>query len=308
MAVVDLIRDNLHVDLDNPVSVLYISVVAWLCLHVLQLVYAIGASFVLPKSVSRAQRVEDCSTARHFGFRAASASHHLFVGPVASIIVCSNEHVRALCAAVPDIVRSFPEPSQAAVAAATALVVEPVPNNLARAIVPITLGYMIYDLACVKLWTPKNQGDPLLWLHHLISMVVWPLALVYRYCDVWLLLFCAYEVSTGPLTMNAIISSAGMKKSALYALNGTVFTFTFFVVRICTIPLTMYALWFAPPWAVAADHVPAIARHLSRTIVIPMLLNVFWWPKIASGYAGAVRGAFAKPASKKAPQQRPKKD
>merc|ERR1712003_457111 len=86
-------------------------------------------------------------------------------------------------------------------------------------------------------------------MHHVFSLGVWPCTIFYNYCARYVVVLLAYEVSSIFLTVNWMLSNAGMKTTSAYKVSGLLFTATFVLIRMAGALPQLFALWYAPPWS-----------------------------------------------------------
>jgi len=245
-----------------------------------------------------AEGAEPLLSPENLAFKLTNCLHHVCVGLLAGAGAWDGWGAFATALLARD--------AAAARDAALALLLEPSAN--AQRLVPVTMSYFVFDLVHFHLWSASSKRDGGLMLcHHALSLVLWPVALVYGFAHQWLLLYVAYELSSAALVANWIIAQTGHKASKAYLASGTVFTATFLLVRCGALPFSLAALWLAPPWlaetAAKVAALPPAVRWSSAGLVLPHLLTFVWAPKVVKGYAKAVfparRGIGKKAAEEK---------
>jgi hypothetical protein len=92
---------------------------------------------------------------------------------------------------------------------------------------PITLGYFIFDLLLLPFW----EGTPVQWLpmilHHALSLMTWPLAVVEPACQYFVLVCISMEASTPFVQARWFIRQHTAKDGLLYYANGLMMTAAF---------------------------------------------------------------------------------
>lgn len=156
-------------------------------------------------------------------------------------------------------------------------------------LVPITIGYMAADLVFYPCWmVSKSKADNyLMILHHLGSMVVWPLCVLHNICTRYVLLLMFTEVSSIFLTLKFVLEQTE-RKGTLFKFNGLVFSFSFVGSRLILALPQLMAIWRAPPWDLAtwrvlAPELPDWSRFFALALIIPHIMNLFWGVKVVQG-------------------------
>jgi len=175
------------------------------------------------------------------------------------------------------------------------------PSYAAQVLAPITIGYMIADLALLRNWSLSakgGQGENILMLvHHSFSMITWPHTIWFDFCTRYVLFLVSYELSSIFLTVNWMLSTAGRKQHPVYFASGLLFTGTFVLTRMLGAVPQLLALWHAPPWSKATEGVPAYVWMGSVTLLLPHAMNFFWGVKVVRGFASVAAGALGRRAS-----------
>lgn len=184
------------------------------------------------------------------------------------------------------------------------LVVYPEPGTESAALlVPFTVAYMTADLLLFPFWA-KDSETPLFVFHHLFSMYFWSEGLRYDCGQRYALYLIGNELTGGFLVFRWMLSQAGMKSSMLYAVNGTIFTLAFIVVRVVPIPaiIRSTAMYFPlrEPWKIdpPSIYIRCLQVCGCLAIYLPLLLNAYWASKVIKGYAQAARSFCGKSKKK----------
>jgi len=158
------------------------------------------------------------------------------------------------------------------------------------ALAPVTVGYMAADVLLISQWNMKaaksNTESMLMVVHHLLSVVCWPVAIVLDFCSRYVLILLSYEFSSIFLAVNWLLSTAGYKKGPAYLVSGFLFTIFFILVRLIGALPQLRAMWLAPPWLASSANYPGIYSWMtcaSMALVVPHVLNFFWGYKVITG-------------------------
>mmetsp|Transcript_33014 Transcript_33014/g.60517 ORF Transcript_33014/g.60517 Transcript_33014/m.60517 type:complete len:300 (+) Transcript_33014:96-995(+) len=231
--------------------------------------------------------------------------HHCIISPLALLAIAEDENLR-------DAIACFGCESSAMGLIAD---LKRGPLKAAQALVPVTMGYMVADLILLPWWNLSSSNaleNCLMVLHHVISLNVWQMTMVFNYCQRYVLILLSYEFTSIFLTLMWILSTSGLKSSIYYKLIGLLFTASFVIVRMAAALPQLRAMWYITPWlkrwadhfcpGVIPDQFPAVLFHVgTATLVIPHLLNLFWGVKVVKGFVGVIVGG-KKPKSEKAKQ------
>ncbi|CAE8636442.1 unnamed protein product, partial [Polarella glacialis] len=176
----------------------------------------------------------------------------------------------------------------------------------AEALVPVTLGFMIADLALMSQWSlcggKKGVGDFLMFLHHIGALIGWPPAVVPDLCTRYILVLLAFEISSVFLTINWFLSTAGLKSSRAYIVTGLIFTASFVLVRLLAAVPLVVALFTANPLGFTGEtglphpHIFLILANIG--LLFPHGLNFIWGYKVIQGCAAVVFASKASEAKK----------
>ncbi|GAB5369015.1 hypothetical protein AAMO2058_001368700 [Amorphochlora amoebiformis] len=154
------------------------------------------------------------------------------------------------------------------------------------ALLPLTLGYMIFDL--IEL-IRCGQVNMLIGVHHVTALLLWPILLHYGTGEMWILYFLSTEL-TGPFNViRKMLSEINVKESKVYLINGILFTVLFVAWRMVPIPWLCNALIQAHPFN--PSYVPESysitqlfwARVAAVFSVVPLLFNMYWGLLVVRG-------------------------
>lgn len=236
---------------------------------------------------------------RTWALKCAMLVHHVLVGPLALVAALQDAAIVGAYECFGCEAEAWNLLSEVGSTAAPASV---------QALMPITAGYMVADLVLLPSWSLTAGSmieNALMVLHHVISLLVWPLTLFHNYCARYVLILLVYEVTSIFLTINWLLSNSGKKKSIIYKVNGLLFTLSFVVVRMLGALPQLRSLWEAPPWSPDAvqkrSDVSSLATYqlLSLyTLIIPHMLNLFWGVKVVKGFVAVALQKDSKDANK----------
>lgn len=171
------------------------------------------------------------------------------------------------------------------------------PSKAAEFLVPITCGYMIADLLLLPQWNLSGKAGwteaMLMIVHHAGSLAGWPVAVIWDFCARYVIFLLFYEISGIFLTLNWMLTTAGMKASRWYLISGGIFTFSFMLVRVLGALPQLVAFWQVPPWQNWMAPVPQWALPWSRILLIPHALNFFWGYKVLVGFLAVISKSSA---------------
>merc|ERR1712183_952381 len=179
----------------------------------------------------------------------------------------------------------------------------PTPSMAARALVPVTLGYFMGDLALLSQWslTKSNAIENCLMLfHHVASLIVWPAAVYFDWVSRYVLVMLTYEFTSFFLVVIWMLSAAELKKSLMYKLSGLIFTVSFVLLRMVGAIPQLIALWHATPWSREVEFsaepggIHGLCWIYSLSIIAPHILNLFWGVKVVKGFIGVLLGEKSK--------------
>ncbi len=150
----------------------------------------------------------------------------------------------------------------------------------------LTCGYFIAD-SVLMLMYPKStkkelggaSGYAMMWMHHVLSLLIWPYSLMYRCGTIFVAYFLLTEVTN--IGQNLFLMANRGKIVPCEMQIGVAWALSFFAVRIIPVPLLLrayYSLFFAQSCGLTAfELVVGIT-----TLPIPICLNLFWFYKIIS--------------------------
>lgn len=152
-----------------------------------------------------------------------------------------------------------------------------------------TCGYFMYDFI-LMIYEPMVSSPGML-VHHIGSLLVWPIAVAEDQLVFFVLIFIAYEVSTPMLHYRWILLNTGRKSSKLYVPNGLLLLVTFYIARVLSAPPLLCAMHLSRD-ALLTMH--PVHQVLSLAILVPIVLNLVWFEKLWGGAMKAIRGMQAK--------------
>lgn len=170
------------------------------------------------------------------------------------------------------------------------------PSAAASALVPITMGYMVLDLALFNYWDISGKGDRQMAMlmvgHHVLSLISWPFGLIFDFCSRYVLILVVYEVSSIFLVVKWFLTTDDKKKSTMFMVNGALFTSSFLLIRVIGALPQLRALYLAPPWTVSAAGYQLLwwMPIGSTWVILPHLLNFHWGYKVFMGSLALLRG------------------
>lgn len=143
-------------------------------------------------------------------------------------------------------------------------------------------------------------------LHHVLSLLTWPVGLVEPACHPYLLLCVSMEASSPFVQLRWFISQHHGKETLLYKLNGALMTLGFFgeclpvatqtgptrshtlstashapriavaACRIVVLPYYLWAIFVSAPHSEASG-LPLHVRRAASILFLPNVLNAFWF-------------------------------
>lgn len=139
-------------------------------------------------------------------------------------------------------------------------------------LVTMCVGYFTWDLYNYRI---QEVFEFVMILHHLISIIVWPIATCYGLGNFFLLYFIATEFSSPLIHVRWYLRSIyGKKIEWLIATVTFVLVFTF--ARIITMPYVLFGLYASNTWQHSS--LPFWLRLISTsTLYLPCLLNMYWF-------------------------------
>jgi len=180
------------------------------------------------------------------------------------------------------------------------------PSHLASILTDISVGYMVFDFYYISTW---SSGEFLLMMmHHILSIVLWPISSFTGWGQGWILWFLSMEISSIFMALRWVFKTAGLEeKSPICMLNGFLFTLVFFVWRIVPIPVYLLAFYLAPGpsstahimskglSAATGDQVLVAGKVMGYICTLPIFLNLFWFYQLVN----MLRKMFSKKKEKK---------
>mmetsp|Transcript_10765 Transcript_10765/g.33159 ORF Transcript_10765/g.33159 Transcript_10765/m.33159 type:complete len:279 (+) Transcript_10765:202-1038(+) len=143
----------------------------------------------------------------------------------------------------------------------------------------ITVGFFIWDLARLEIWPPSGGGErELMVAHHVVSILVWPIAALNGVAGPFLLHFLSTELSSPCLQSRWCAQYLFGRGSAGDVVASVAFALAFFIVRSSNAHVVLHAALAARMYS-AETHpdVPASVRYLgAATACLPPLLNMMW--------------------------------
>lgn len=169
------------------------------------------------------------------------------------------------------------------------------PSVYAEAVVPVTMAYFIYDLACYSEWTGDSVApryNEMMCLHHVLSLILFPASLASGTGHWFLLFFISYELSS-PFIYFRWFAQRIIGKGTVWTMSSMLFLISFIFQRVFTIPaLTISVL---ATFNYHADD--PILQVLAYSSFIPMVLNVTWAYFIVQTAAMEISAKFKKKQS-----------
>jgi len=156
-------------------------------------------------------------------------------------------------------------------------VMDSAPSTEALRAVGISCGYMLYD-TCYMLWH-KQVRSPLMMGHHLLSVLIWPYAVLRRRALVLVLFFIITEVTNLGQHSRMILYKLGLKHTKVYLVVGVSWIALFFVVRIVPGPYLFYKLVYGNYGA----YNPFDFCLMMLTCPLPFMLNSYWFYLLVRG-------------------------
>jgi hypothetical protein len=160
--------------------------------------------------------------------------------------------------------------------------------NLARVGAPkmalyscgLTLGYFIADAAILAIFPAESTknlgvtGVQILWVHHVVSLFVWPYAFLTSSGAFFVVYFLATEVTN--IGQNLFLLSNKVSLLPGGIVIGCLWLLSFFVVRIVPVPWLVYA--YSKLFVLQSCGLTTFQTVLALvTVPIPMCLNIYWF-------------------------------
>ena len=157
----------------------------------------------------------------------------------------------------------------------------------------LVCGYFVQDSAIMMLFpkeTTKELGGStsykIMWMHHIVSLFVWPYAMMQSKCVVFVAYFMATEVTNIGQNLFLLANRADLFGKGVDLYIGLVWAFTFLVARVLPVPFIMYAWFYThlyPHTGGCGGDLSTVEYFVSLiTVPIPVALNLFWFYKIVS--------------------------
>lgn len=159
----------------------------------------------------------------------------------------------------------------------------------------ITCGCFVFD--CFLLWVYKRElgaemgraNVTLMWPHHILSLLIWPYAVLYSKSAIFVVYFLSTELSSIFLNLAAFASKGGFFKQLELGF-GFVMLIAFALWRIAPIPVILYSY--------GVTHFGTLSCGLSRvdwwvsalSIPLPLLLNCFFFQGLVKKALRTLRG------------------
>jgi hypothetical protein len=142
-----------------------------------------------------------------------------------------------------------------------------------------TVGFMCWDLYRIDTWAKSGHGEKkLLIVHHVLSILVWPLASLYRVAGPFLLHFEYTELSSPFLQLRWVTQLFFGRGSRADKIMSMLFALSFFIVRSTNVHVVLHAAFYSRQYSLALH--PELPLHVrligAVTAGLPALLNLFW--------------------------------
>ena len=161
----------------------------------------------------------------------------------------------------------------------------------------ITCGFFVADCV-VLLLHPSEMAKGLggtaslriMWVHHVLSLAIWPYAFANSISAAFALYFIATELTNIGQNVWQLAGKGGLASEAVETAVGAVWMLSFLVMRVLPVPVLARAyvqsLFLTP-------HLPlATAEWLTTalSVPIPIALNLFWFSKMVKKVARMLSG------------------
>lgn len=146
--------------------------------------------------------------------------------------------------------------------------------------VGISCGYMLYD-TCYML-RHRQVRSPLMLMHHLLSILVWPYAALRGRALLLVLFFIITEATNIGQHTRMILLKLGLKHTKTYFVVGVSWVFFFFFVRIVPAPYLFYKLCRGN----YAAYNTFDFSLMVATCPLPFMLNTYWFYLLVRGLIG----------------------
>ena len=196
-----------------------------------------------------------------WSIKCSNVLHAVIIGPVATYAIFTDEKMVA-------IVTNLREWDFPAIYETILMTQE---SYFCPALVTFSVGFFVWDLIYSK---HAESFEFLMVLHHVISILIWPIALNNGLANFFLLSFMASELSSPFIHVRWYIRSKYGQGMA-WILMTLIFILAFIVVRIVVLPYILFGLYGAQTWR--HPEVPLWLQILSTsTLYLPSLFNIWW--------------------------------
>ena len=196
-----------------------------------------------------------------WSIKCSNVLHAVVIGPVATYAIFTDEKMVA-------IVTNLREWDFPAIYETILMTQE---SYFCPALVTFSVGFFVWDLIYSK---HAESFEFLMVLHHVISILVWPIALNNGLANFFLLSFMASELSSPFIHVRWYIRSKYGQGMA-WILMTLIFILAFIVVRIVVLPYILFGLYGAQTWR--HPEIPLWLQILSTsTLYLPSLFNIWW--------------------------------
>lgn len=158
------------------------------------------------------------------------------------------------------------------------------------AFLPFTLGYFAYDTVMMLL--DEQLYGHVIMLHHLISLLVFPVSCLSRAGSFYVLCFLFAEVSTPLLNLVVYFLPEHGCDGLVRSLLGVLLILVFFLVRVLPCPAILFSL--SSSWRYWQIVHPVVMTTAMLTIPLPTLFFCYWWGLLVHGAAKALLPSKAK--------------
>ena len=164
--------------------------------------------------------------------------------------------------------------------------------------VGISCGYMLYDTCYMLLH--RQVRSPLMLGHHLLSVLIWPYAVLRRRALVLVLFFIVTEVTNVGQHSRQILLRLGLTHKKLYMVVGVSWIALFFLVRIVPGPYFFYTLVQGE----YASYNGFDYALMMLTCPIPFMLNSYWFYLLVRGLISFLQKKKAQKDNEPAPEKK----
>lgn len=142
------------------------------------------------------------------------------------------------------------------------------------------IGYMLWHMCIMYLERRRMRKNlkgsmyTLMWVHHVCSVLLWPLGLYKRKACYFIAMFCASELTSVPLAFRTFGLRMGAPFTSSLWFHGANFSWliAWILIRMMPIPSMLESLWKAD-WN-SLDRLSAVACTFC---VVPILMNSWWF-------------------------------